>query len=490
MKTAIVIWSGVSGLASACYLAKDGYKVQLYEKNSYFGWRAGVWKRDGFTFDTGPSWYLMPEVFEDFFAHFWKQSLDYYETHKLDPAYRVYFWEKDFCDISTNFKDNRDLFESLEVWAGERLERYVSTAKSEYRDVIGTLIYKNYDKIRDFFTWKWMKFILRRKNYGSYESYVKKYFSSPKLQKILLYTSVFLWGSPKNTPALYSLINHCDFNDGVYFPKWGIRSVVDAFVELARDLWVELYINAPVEKILIEHSRVEWVRVNSQEIFADLVVSSWDYHYTDAYLIETKYRQYSQKKWDSMVLSPSGFIIYLWINKKLAGLRHHTLVFDPDWDQHFDSIFIDKKLSERPSYYVSCVSKSDPSVAPDGYEWLFVFVPTATGLSLSECRKQQYADKIIDHLSWQIGEDITPHIILKKIYTGDDFHKDFFAFQGNALWLAHTFTQTLIFRPENKHPKVSWLYFTGHYTTPWTGIPMVLISAKLMCDKILASKNA
>lgn len=486
MKTALVIWSGISGLAIACYLAKAGYKVKLYEKNNQFWWRASLLKEWWYTFDMGPSWYLMPEVFEEFFSHFWKKTTDYYESEKLNPAYRIFFWEKDFVDVSSKLDENIKLFESLETWAWEKLVNYISAAKQEYNLAIGTLIKKNYDSITDLFSLKGLKFIAKTKNFWSYESYVKKYFSSPKLQKILLYTSVFLWGSPKNTPALYSLINHCDFNDGVYFPKGWINAITSAFVSLAQELWVEMYSDSEVKKIIIQNGKTSWILLESWEVLSDVVVSSGDYHHADQVLIDLEYRQFTPKKWDSMTLSPSWFLLYLWINKKIPQLQHHTLFFDPQWDNHFDSIFKEKSLCETPSYYVSCVSKTDSSVAPAWHEALFVFVPTATWLSLSEWEKSEYADLIISGISVAIGEDISTSIELQKIYTGDNFMQDYFSFKWNALWLAHTLSQLLTLRPKNKHPKVSWLYFTGHYTTPWTGMPMVLLSSKLVIDKILS----
>jgi phytoene desaturase len=331
-----------------------------------------------------------------------------------------------------------------------------------------------------------LKFIAKIKNFWSYESYVKKFFLSPKLQKILLYTSVFLWWSPKNTPALYSLINHCDFNDGVYFPTGGINAITQAFVSLALELWVEMNTDSEVKKIIIENGKTTWILLTTWKILWDIVVSSGDYHHADQVLIDPEYRQYTQKKWESMTLSPSGFILYLGFNKKISLLQHHTLFFDSDWDRHFDSIYKDKNLCETPSYYVSCVSKTDETVAPEWCEAVFVFVPTAPSLTLSEWEKKDYADKIISWISRAINEDISSNIEFQRIYTGDDFSKDYFAFGWNALGLAHTLKQTLTLRPKNKHPKVSGLYFTWHYTTPGTWMPMVLISSKLVKDKILS----
>lgn len=486
MKTTLVIWSGISWLAIACYLAKAWHKVQLYEKNSQFWGRAWLLEDSSYKFDMGPSWYLMPEVFEDFFSHFWKKSSDYYVSKKLNPAYRIFFWENDFVDVSSKLEQNIQLFESLEPWAWEKLLKYIAQAKQEYELAIWDLIQKNYDSLLDLMSWKWLKFIAKKKNFQSYETYVKTYFTSPKLQKILLYTSVFLWWSPKNTPALYSLINHCDFNDGVYFPDGGIYAIIWALVELASELWVEMYSNSEVTKICIDNWRSTGIMLGDTKISWDIVISSWDYHYADQFLLDPPYRQYSSKKWNSMTLSPSWFILYLWITKKISQLQHHTLFFDADWDNHFDSIYNKPMLCRTPSYYVSCVSKTDPSIAPDDCEAVFVFVPTAPGLQLTETEKYSYADFIISHIWRTIGDDISPYINIRHIYTWDNFSSDYFAFKWNALGLAHTFSQTLTLRPKNKHPKVSGLYFTWHYTTPWVWMPMVLISSKLVKDNILS----
>ncbi len=483
-KKAIVIGSGFGGLTSACYLAKAGYEVTIFEKNKDIGGRARVLRIKGFTFDMGPSWYLMPEVFDNFFAEFDKKSSDFYTLQKLNPSYRMIFSQNDVFDIPSNTIDTIKLFESLEKGAGKKLEKYLQTAKLQYDIGVNEFVYKNYNSIFDFFNWRVLKDGTKMHIFRSLDSYVKSQFTHPLLQKILMYTIVFLGGSPKKTPAMYSLMSHVDLTQGVFYPKGGMGKVVRGFATLAKELGVKIKTNAPIEKILVENNVVCGVVFKQKTYIADVIVANADYHHVDQKLLEEKYRSYTKSYWEKRVIAPSGFIIYLGVKRKIPNLKHHTLVLENDWEQHFNTIFDKPSWPKRPSYYVCVPSKTD-TVAPDGCENLFVLVPIANGIKDTKKIRDSYETKILSHLQKSIGDSFEKDIIVKKIFTLNDFQKDYNAYKGTALGLAHTLFQTAIFRPKNKSSKVQGLYYTGHYTVPGVGVPMAIISGKLAYQRVV-----
>jgi phytoene desaturase len=492
-KKVIIIGAGIGGLSAACYLAKDGYDVTILEKNTSIGGRARKLEVDGYTFDMGPSWYLMPEVFDKFFADFGKQTSDYFALTKLDPMYRIYFGPREFLDISSNLEKNKELFESIEPGSSQKLSEYLKIAKLQYEIGVSQFVYRNYDSIFDFFQKDIMTQGMSMHIFESLENYVKRYFKSPKLQKIMQYTTVFLGGSPKNTPAMYSLMSHCDFNIGVFFPKGGIIRVVEGIAKLARELGVKIITDADVTQIelttrkrLLRRSKgiLKSVKANNGEYESDIVVANADYHFVDRTLLPKEFAQYSNRKWNSLTVAPSGFILYIGLTKKLPQLQHHTLFFDADWDDHFSAIFDKPRVPKEPSYYVSCVSASDHTVAPKNHEVLFFLVPMAAKFYLSEEQKKEFTEKLISHFESQIGESIKSNIAHMSTYDSTDFRKDYNAFGGTALGLAHTFMQTAVFRPRNKSTKVERLYYVGQNTVPGVGMPMVLISGKLVAQRV------
>ncbi|MFT4312851.1 MAG: phytoene desaturase family protein [Candidatus Woesearchaeota archaeon] len=483
MKNAIVIGSGFGGLSAACYLAKDGYTVTLLEKNKDFGGRARVYKTKGFTFDMGPSWYLMHDVFEKFFTDFGRDWNDYYSLEKLNPSYKMIFSPVDHYDIPNNPKKTIEFFESVEKGAGKKLEKYLKNAKLQYDIGVQEFVYKNYNSLFDFMQWRLLKDGLRMQLFRSLDSYVKSQFKSPLLQKILMYTIVFLGGSPKKTPAMYSLMSHVDLTQGVFYPKGGMGSVVTGFLKLAKELGVTCIKSSPVKQIVTENGRVKGVQTEKCFYPADVVIANADYHHVDTQLLAKKDRKYSLAYWNKRTIAPSGFILYLGIKKRLRKLRHHTLVLAHDWEKHFDSIFEKPNWPKNPSYYICAPSKTD-NVAPKGCENVFVLVPIASGIKDTPEIRKEYEEKILAHMEQQIGQKFQKDIIVKRSFALKDFAKDYNAYKGTALGLAHTLFQTAIFRPENKSSKVKGLYYTGHYTVPGVGVPMAIISGELAYRRV------
>lgn len=490
MKKALIIGSGFGGLALAPLLADQGYEVTVLEKNESPGGRSTSLQLNGFTFDMGPSWYLMPDIFERYFEEFKAKPTDYYALTKLDPNYRIIYSRHEHIDIHADLERNTEQFERLEPGSMVQVKKLLELSKQNYEIAVNQFIYKNYNSLLDFLDPKTALKAYKLNLFTSLDAYMKRFVKNDKLRKILEYNSVFLGGSPSNLPALYSIMAHVDFNLGVWYPKGGMIQVVNALVALGTQRRVHYHYNKPVDKIVVQNGKVTGVQAGSQTYNADIVISNADYHFTESQLLEVQYRSYTEQYWQKRVLAPSAFILYLGIKGKVAGLKHHTLFFANDWEKHFNEIFDDPQWPDKPSYYVCAPSKTDPTVAPSGHENLFVLVPIASGIEDTPQIREAFAKKILDHLEDITGEDITKRLVVKKILSLNDYTELYNSYQGSALGLAHTLWQSAFFRPSNVSKKVSGLYYVGQYTTPGIGVPMCLISAQILRDRITSEHEA
>ncbi len=479
MKKVVVVGAGFGGLAVSALLAKKGFDVTLLEKNAEVGGRARVWLESGFSFDMGPSWYLMPEVFERFFSELDTKPSDLYSLVRLDPMYKVFHSTGDLLEMPARAGKIMEVFSNMEKDGHRKLKEYLALAEYQYDIAMEDFIYKEYERLSDFFTPALMTKGLKLHVFDKLDSRVRKFFSNELLVKILEYPVVFLGGDPKNTPALYSIMSYVDLKLGVWYPMGGLGAVVSAIRGVAEKNGVKIFTGQDVRKI--EADRV----VSSRAVFeADIFVVNADYPYSETNLLDKKHRTYPEKYWEKKTLAPSAFLIYLGIDKKLEGLRHHNLYFEENWFNHFDSIFRQPKWPEKPSYYVSCPSKTDPSVAPEGCENLFILVPVAPGLKDSDELREKYYLKIVSHLERLLGEDILSHVVFRKIFSQRDFIGEYNAYRGTALGLSHTLFQTAYFRPRHRSKKQSNHYYVGQYTHPGIGVPMSIISAQIVAGEV------
>lgn len=476
-----IIGSGFSALAAACYLAKEGNKVTIYEKNSTIGGRARQLKKDGFTFDIGPTWYWMPDVFERFFNDFGKKPSDYYELIKLSPAYQVYFGVNEFVTIADNLPEIITTFESIEKGSGEKLASFMKEAQSNYDIAIKDLVYRPGVSPLELIT---VETALKvNQFFGNISKDIRRRFKNKKLVQILEFPVLFLGAKPSDTPSFYNFMNFADFGLGTWHPKNGMYSVVLAMEQLAYELGVTINVNSNIEKIEVTDGKATALVVNDERVDADIILSGADYHHSET-LLDEKHRAYSEKYWEKKTFAPSSLLFYVGFDKKIANVEHHSLFFDVDFDVHAQDIYDNPKWPKEPLFYASFPSKTDSNSAPEGKEAAIFLIPLAPGLNDTNELREQYFEKIITRLEKLTEQSLKNNIIFKESFCVNDFIKDYNSYKGNAYGMANTLLQTAFLRPKLKSKKVKSLYFTGQLTVPGPGVPPALISGKLVADLI------
>ncbi len=484
-REAIIIGAGYSGLSMAALLAKDGWQVTVLEKNDEIGGRARLWESEGFSFDMGPSWYLMPEVFERFFTLFDRKREEFYDLRRLDPYYKVFFSPDDVALLRPDRQANVDLFESFEPGGGKALERYMDEATYKYDIALNTFLYREYKHITDFFNRQVVFEGTKLHIFSKLDKYVSRFFTDRRARQILEYAMVFLGTDPQSAPALYSIMSHVDMKGGVFFPKKGMTGVASGIADLCRELGVKILTGQEVTAITVDGRTAKGVKTKDKTYTADIIVSGADYEHVESQLLDNAHRTYHKPYWDKRVVAPSMFIAYLGIGRKLKNLEHHNLYFQEEWGTHFDTIFKKPAWPENPCFYLSVISKTDPEMAPEGSENVFILIPAAPGLDDSDdAQREAYYDHIIKHIETVTGENFHDDILVKRLFSQRDFISDYHAYKGTALGLSHTLLQTAVFRPAHRSKKVKNLYHTGQYTHPGVGVPMALISSEIVAEEI------
>ena len=483
-KRVVVIGAGFAGLSTACYLAKAGYRVTVLEKNDSAGGRARVFESNGFVFDMGPSWYWMPDVFEKFFADFGKKVSDYYQLLRLDPSYRVVFSKNDVWDIPADYGAFRNMLDAIEPGAAVKCDAFLKEAAYKYDVGVNDLVYRPSQSLTEFFDWRLAKGVFRLDVFTSMSKHIRKYFNDPRIIELMEFPVLFLGATPQNTPALYSLMNFADIKLGTWYPMGGMHNIVKAMHSLAIELGVSFIFDEAAKGFDITGKDVISLRTDTNKLNVDAVVAAADYHHVDQHLLPKEYSNYTPEYWDSRVMAPSSLIFYLGVDRKLNNLQHHNLFFDEDFTQHAHQIYEDPAWPDKPLFYVSCPSKTDPSVAPEGMENLFVLVPVAPELHDSEEIREKYYHMVMERLESLTGQNIRQHVIYKRSYAHNNFVQDYHSFKGNAYGLANTLKQTAILKPSLKNKKLNNLFYTGQLTVPGPGVPPSIISGKVVAQQV------
>ncbi|MEP7106617.1 MAG: phytoene desaturase family protein [Ferruginibacter sp.] len=505
MKKVVIIGSGFAGLSSAAFMAKSGWDVTVLEKQESAGGRARQLIEEGFTFDMGPSWYWMPDVFERFFNSFGKKVEDYYQLHRLDPSYRIY-WPDDKMDIPADYNELKSLFDRTEPGSGDMLDKFINEAAYKYEVGINRLVHKPGQSLFEFFDWELVKGVLKLDVFSSIKSHVGRHFKNVKLRELLEFPVLFLGALPGDTPALYSLMNYADIKLGTWYPQGGMYKIVEGMTSLATELGVKFYYNHDVTAIKVENGiatkvvtstnymspvnyeiSIPGIRRSIESSFdADVVIGGADYHFIESKLLPLKHRSYTEKYWNNRVMAPSCLLYFVGLKKRLSNLLHHTLFFDVSFEVHGKEIYTRPQWPGEPLFYVCAASVTDKTVAPTGCENLFFLIPVASGLEGdTEDLRDKYFEQVLTRFENKLGQSVKDSIIYKKSYSVSNFKSDYNSFKGNAYGLANTLLQTAILKPGLRSKKVRNLFYTGQLTVPGPGVPPSLISGEVVAKEVV-----
>lgn len=494
MTRAIVIGGGIAGLATAALLAGDGHDVELHEAREVFGGRAGTWERDGFRFDTGPSWYLMPEVFEHFFELLGTSAAEQLDLVRLDPAYRVYSEGHPPIDVVSGRENATALFESLEPGAGRMLHGYLDAAERSYSLAVEHFLYDSYQNLAGLRHPAVLRSALRLipALTRSLARHVDARFRDRRLRQILGYPAVFLGGTPYSVPALYQLMSHLDLTEGVLYPQGGMSTLISAVVRLAEAQGARLHTGSDVRRIRHANGRAVGIELaDGRRRDADIVVAATDLHHLESELLADVGGAEDAVSGRSRRTPSSGaLLLLLGVRGEVPQLAHHTLLFTADWRRNFAAIAgPGGSIPDPASLYVCAASQTDPTVAPDGDTNLFVLVPAPAdpasgrgGIDGSGAPEiERTADRVIAQIAQWCGiPDLAERVAVRRTIAPEDFAADLRTWQGNALGMAHTLRQSALLRARNTHPGIAGLYRVGADVTPGIGLPMCLISAEIV----------
>jgi len=491
-KKVIIIGAGIGGLATANLLQKAGFQVSVYEKNTQLGGRAGQLKKDGFTFDTGPSWYLMPAVFQQYFELFNVNVKKELDIKRLTPAYKVFFESHDPITIQGTLKKDAQTFEAIEKGAGKKLETYVKEGNEIYQLALRHFLYTNFTDIRD---------LTHKEILGSsatmlnllltpIHSRVKKFVRAKPLQQILEYPMVFLGTSPFKAPAMYSLMSALDFKEGVFYPAKGMYSIIELLVRIGKKLGVEYHLGSDVTRIMHGKNVATGISIGRLEVAADIIISNADIHHTETELLDHTARSYPDSYWNKKESGISALLLYIGVKGSLPQMEHHNLLFVDKWKQNFTDIYTHKRIPESASIYVSRTTATDRKTAPKDHENLFVLIPLPTDVHITKVAQKKLADRFIEQVAQAIGApDLAKHIVSMETVGPGDFKDNFNAWEGTALGMSHLLRQSAMWRTPNKSKKLKNVYYVGASTVPGIGLPMCLISAELVYKRIMGIKK-
>jgi len=482
-----VIGSGFAGLAAATTLASRGLNVTVFERHDHAGGRARRFEAEGFRFDMGPSWYWMPDVFDRYFAQFGKSVSDLYDLVRLDPSYRVEFADGPF-DVPAGTDALAEAFEAIEPGAGAQLHAFLKEAKVKYDIGMGRFVNKPAHNALEFARLDILRDAPRLQLLRSFSDHVRRHFKDPRLVELMEFPVLFLGSKPQNTPALYSLMNYADTALGTWYPMGGMHRIVDGMVKVAEEQGVRFVYNCQVEGIVEENGQTAGLRVGGALIRCPQVIAACDYHHAEQHLMPKRFRRYDAAYWDQREMSPSSLLFYLGIDRRIPGLKHHTLFFDTSFDAHAEEIYDAPAWPKDPLFYVCAPSVTDPSVAPEGCENLFLLVPTAPGMDEDPGACDRIYGQIMDRLEARTGVPIREHVVYKRQYAHRQFIADYSAFKGNAYGLANTLRQTAFWKPKLKS-KLPGTWFAGQLTTPGPGVPPSIISGQVAASELLKSRG-
>jgi phytoene desaturase len=486
----LVVGAGIGGLSLAALLVNAGEEVTVIEKNSLPGGRARVYRDSGYSFDMGPSWYLMPDIYEKFFRELGFEINDCYELVRLDPSYRIFFKNGEIIDVSANIEKNYELFDKFEENGGQKLEIYLEKAARDYRIAVDSLLIRDYDQLRSLFDVNLIREAFKLPLFGNIDDYISGIFSSGKAKRILEYSIGFIGGNPQNTPALYYIMNHVDLNLGIWYPMGGIWKIIEKLYSFCTENGVNFKFCENVTRIQANNGKATGVQTSNTVYKPDSIIINADYPHSELTLLKKNHRTYDKQYWESKTYAPSALVFYIGLSRKLESLEHHNLYLAGNWNMSFNKLFNieDPNWPTNISYYINVTSKTDPTVAPKGGETVFILIPTPENFRDNPETRAKLYMKVIRHMESITGESIFGNEVVKKVFGPNDFVLDYNAYKGTSLGLIHTLKQSAFLRPSHLSRQIRNLYYTGHYTHPGIGLPLVLISSQILARRLLSNR--
>lgn len=498
-KKVIVVGAGVAGLSSAIRLQKDGYQVEIYEKESMVGGKMHQIEKDGFRFDLGPTIVMMPDLYREIFEYAGKNPDDYIPMKRLDPMYRSYFNKgSEHIDVSSDLVQLMKTLEAVSPEDASGFLKYLSSIYERYQVAVDHFIQRPFRSNKDMYNPFMLKQALKLKTFDSATNSIAKFVKDKKIQQMLTFQTLYIGVSPDNGPSLYTIIPMIELLYGIWYIEGGMHKMAEGMEKVFIELGGKVHLNSPVDEIIIENGQSKGVSVAGEAVHSDYVICNADFPYAMKNLVKDQKAKgkYTDEKIDKMDYSCSCFILYLGMDRKYEELEHvHTFVFSEDLDQNLDQVFSGEKI-EDPSLYVVAASKVDPTVAPAGKEGLYVLVPVSDLATAKydwndESTIQYYRQKALESVSHLPGmANIENEIISESVITPLDFRDRFNAYNGACFGLQPSLLQSNHFRPQAKAKNCENLYFAGSSTHPGAGVPIVLVSGKIAADELKLDDNA
>ena len=482
-----VIGSGIAGLVAAAAMAKQGYSVNVFEKNQLPGGRVRQIVQDRFIFDMGPSWYWMPDVIEELYQQFGHSSSDFYELVRLNPSYTVFWSNDDPLRVPTNVEMLQPWMEKREPGSFDNLRRFLKEAQIKYQLGMGDFARRGQFRLTDFMDYSLVRNALRLDMFTTMHKHLTHFFNDPQIINLLSFPVLFLGGTAKQIPALYSLMNYADLELGTWYPMGGMYKIIDAWTSIAKELGVRFHFNEEVQGIGIHQDHVSFLSTKNGNVRTDALIAAGDYHHVEQNLLPAKWRVYTESYWKKRTLAPSSLLYYVGVKGKIPGLTHHNLFFDEDLDRHAEVIYNQPAWPEKPLFYACCPSKTDSSVAPDDHENLFLLIPIAPGLSDDEQIHEHYFQLVMDRMERHVGQNIRDRIVYRSSFGVRDFQREYHSYRGNAYGLANTLKQTAFLKPSMRHRKITNLMYAGQLTMPGPGLPPSMISGHMAAEMLTKS---
>lgn len=486
--SAIVIGAGIGGIATAARLARHGFHVTVLEKNEKPGGRANQIVQDGHRFDIGPTLFLMPEVWEETYAALGEKLSDHLHLRRIDPTYAVHFEDGLRLQLTSNLGAMQSQLEKVEKTAFTGFLHYIAEGNVHYKLSVEKFLGRNFRNIFEYFSPRNLPLLFRLKALQKHYANTGRFFKDERLKAAFTFQNMYLGLSPFDAPATYSLLQYTELAEGVWYPMGGMYRAIESLVGIAEKLGVRFIYNCPVREIQTEGSRVRGVTTeDGREFLADIFVGNADLPYIFRKLLPESRAAHalSDKKYTC-----STIMFYWAVDKQYPQINHHNVFLGGDYEDSFKRIFNDHDLPRDPSFYVHAPARTDPSAAPAGQDTLYVLVPVghldAARPQDWNARVQQARTAVIGRLSREMGiDDLGQHLKFEIVYQPETWKQQFNLEKGAAFGLSHNFTQVGYLRPQNRHSRYKNLYFAGASTHPGTGLPIVLLSAKLTTQRIL-----